>query len=85
MLLGELIDSLVSCNIKIWHTATQLKDISGKLIDSGLSAKEKVEIHTKTRAENARRSQLRYKIDKIVDSSDAVMDTKVDYTDEGGA
>ncbi|GAF82093.1 unnamed protein product [marine sediment metagenome] len=80
--LGQLIDEMISCNIKIWHTATQLKDINGKLIDNGLSTKEKVEIHTKTRLENAKRSSIRYEIDKIADSENAVMDIKINYTDE---
>lgn len=85
MTIGELIEDLILTNIRIWHTATQLKDINGKLTDSGLSAKEKVEIHTRTRTENARRSQLRYEIDRLVDDSNAVMDTKVDYTDREDA
>ena len=77
--LGKLIDEIISCNIKIWHTATQLKDISGKLQDSGLSAQEKIAIHTKTREENAERSHLRHEIDKLIDPENAVMDTKINY------
>lgn len=77
--LGQLIDDIISCNIKIWHTATQLKDISGKLKEDGLPIKEKVAIHTKTREENAERSRLRYEIDKIIDPENAVMDTKINY------
>lgn len=78
--LGQLIDELISCNIKIWHNATQLKDISGKLKENNrLTAKEIVAIHTKTRTENAERSRLRYEIDKIIDSDNAVMDTKINY------
>jgi hypothetical protein len=79
--LGQLVDEIISCNIKIWHTATQLKDIHGNLRDDKLSTKEKVAIHTKTRAENAKRSRLRYEIDKLRDSENAVMDTKINYTE----
>ena len=82
MALGELIEDLILCNIKIWHTATQLKDINGKSIDTGLSAKEIVHIHAEARLENAKRSQLRYEIDKLIDSPNAVMDIKVNYLDE---
>ena len=78
--LGQLVNEIISCNIKIWHTATQLKDLSGKLKDNGLSAKDKVAIHTKTREENAERSRLRYEIDKLIDNENAVMDTKINYT-----
>ena len=85
MTLGKLIEDLILSNIKIWHTATQLKDTSGQLRDIGLSAKEKVEIHTKTRLENVHRSQLRYEIDELTDSPNAVMDTKINYTDEEDA
>ena len=80
--LGQLIDEIISCNIKIWHTATQLKDLSGKLKDNGLSVEDKVAIHTKTRIENAKRSELRYKIDNLTDSENDVMDTKLNYTDK---
>jgi len=81
--LGELINEMIYCNIKIWHTATQLKDFSGKLLtDNGLSTKDKVAIHTKTRVENAKRSELRYQIDNLIDSENAVMDTKLNYTDK---
>lgn len=80
--LGQLIDEMISCNIRIWHTATQLKDLSGKLKDDGLSVEDKVRIHTKTRVENANRSKLRYQIDSIADPDNAVMDTKINYTEE---
>jgi len=80
--LGKLVDEIISCNIRIWHTATQLKDLSGKLRDNGLSVEDKVKIHTKTRVENAKRSELRYKIDNLIDGENAVMDTKLNYTDK---
>jgi hypothetical protein len=81
MLIGELIEDLILSNIKIWHTATQLKDSSGKLRkDTGMTAQEKVKIHTKTRVENARRSRLRFEIDKFF--GEAVQDTKLNYLEE---
>ena len=80
--LGQLIDEIILCNIKIWHTATQLKDLSGQLRNNELSTEEKVAIHTKTRSENAKRSQLRYKIDNIIDNKNSIMDIKVNYINE---
>lgn len=80
--LGQAIDEIILCNIKIWHTATQLKDLSGQLRDNELSTGEKVAIHTKTRLENAKRSQLRYEIDSLIGDENAIMDTKINYIDE---
>ena len=81
MSLGEFVENLILSNIKIWHTATRLKDSSGKLReDSGMTVHEKIEVHTKTRVENARRSRFRYEIDKFF--GEAVQDTKLNYLEE---
>lgn len=79
---GQLINEIITCNIRIWHTATQLKDLSGKLRDDDLSVEDKVVIHTKTRVENAQRSALRYLIDSVVDPDNAVDDRKINYTEK---
>lgn len=82
-MIGQLISELSLCNLRIWHTATQLKDEKGKLRrDSELSAAEKIEIHTATRQQNSKRSKLRFEIDRILDPETAVQDTKVNYLEE---
>lgn len=81
-MIGKLVEDLVICNLEIWHNATRLKDFAGKLRkDSKLSPREQIAIHTQTRVHNAKRSKLRYEIDRILDT-DVVNETKIDYLTE---
>jgi hypothetical protein len=62
---GKLIEESILLNIKIWHEATKVKDIFGKLRDKNMPTKERVACALKIRELNAERSAKRWEIDKL--------------------
>jgi hypothetical protein len=59
------IEELILTNIKIWHEVTKLKDANGKLYkETDLSTEERVKCALKIRELNAKRTELRWEIDK---------------------
>ena len=64
MSLGEKIEELLLLNTKIWHEATKVKDVNGKLRkDSKMTIEERVECALKIRNLNNMRSSTRWEID----------------------
>ena len=76
MNIGKKIEELLLTNIKIWHLATQVKDISGKLYDkSNMTREQRVECALEIRKINADRSKIRWEIDDCF--STGVNETKI--------
>lgn len=64
--ISESIEELILLNIRIWHEATKVKDISGQLYDKPtLSLEDRVICALEIRRLNAKRSAVRWEIDKV--------------------
>jgi DTW domain-containing protein YfiP len=67
--ISESIEELILLNVKIWHEATKVKDISGQLYDKPkLPLEDRVACALEIRRLNAKRSAVRWEIDKAIGS-----------------
>jgi hypothetical protein len=67
--LGSKVDEMVLTNIKIWHEATKVKDINGKLRSkSEISLDDRVDCALEIRRLNRERSDIRWSIDRNLGS-----------------
>lgn len=65
-MIADSIEKLISLNIKMWHEITKIKNFDGSLKkDITISPKEHVKNALLVRKLNAKRSKVRWRIDKI--------------------
>jgi len=77
--IGELFDAMTKCNIEIWHEATKIKTLNG--VPRVMDASEKVAIGQEIRKLNAKRSAIRWEIDKRL-MDEPLNDCKTKYVEE---
>ena len=66
MNIGEKIEEIILVNSKIWHLATQVKDITGRLHkNNNMTREERVKCALDIRRVNADRSKIRWEIDSF--------------------
>ncbi len=71
VVIGELIDDLITTHIKLWHKTTVARN------DPDISMEERVALFMETRQFNVLRSQIRTEIDRVFDSG--YPDPKLNY------
>jgi len=74
--IGELISAMIECNINIWKQASQIKTFDG--VPRQIDPVKRIFIGEQIRQLNAKRSYLRWEIDKIL-MEDPLNDCKIDY------
>ena len=75
--IGELFDAMIKCNLDIWTKASRIKTFDG--VPREIDPAKKVLIGQEIRQLNAKRSEIRWEIDKKTMKT-PLNDCKINYT-----